>query len=249
MKKVGILQPGYLPWLGFFDQLYQCDIFVFLDDVQYTKHDWRNRNRIKIPEGILWLSIPVLTKGKLDQKISDARIDKKRLWQKKHLKRFESFYKKAKYFDEIIDLMYDIYHKEYTFLIDVDMDFILKVHRYLSIKTEILFSSEIQITGIKDEKVLSICQYLNATHYLSGDAARDYLREDIFSSEGIIVEWQNYRHPYYDQLWKKEQGFISHLSIIDLLFNHGTDSLEILTGEKVIRQPDGIICRNANDIK
>jgi hypothetical protein len=246
--RVVILQPGYLPWLGFFDLMYRADIFVILDDVQYTIRDWRSRNRVKTPDGILWLTVPIKAKGIREKLINDVEIDTTQQWQKNHLKSLESFYKKTKYFDEIINVVSEVYKKNYNFLIDIDMDIILKIYHYFYLKTKICFSSDILSTGKKDEKLLSICKHLNATHYLSGNAAQEYLREPIFLTEGITVEWHNYRHPYYNQLWLKEQGFISHLSIVDLLFNHGPDSLAILTNQKVIPAPEGIKIRRADEV-
>lgn len=248
VARIAILQPGYLPWLGFFDLMYQSDIFVIFDDVQYTIRDWRSRNRIKTPDGILWLTVPVKAKGVSEKLIKEVEIDNTQQWQKKHLMSLKSFYKKAKYFDEILTLINDIYKNNYKFLIDVDMNIILKIYNHFSLKTKILFSSEIPSTGKKDKKLLSICKYLNATHYLSGNAAKEYLREPLFISEGITVEWHNYNHPYYNQLWLREQGFISHLSVIDLLFNHGPDSLAILTNQKVIPAPESIKVRRADEV-
>jgi hypothetical protein len=242
-----ILQPGYLPWLGYFDLMSRADTFVILDDVQYTVRDWRSRNRIKTPDGVMWLTIPVQAKGVREKLIKDVAVDNSQLWQRKHLKNLESFYKKAPYFDEIRTLINGIYEKTFTFLIDVDMTFILKVREYLSLEADIVFSSEIPSHGEKDERLLSICKAINTTLYLTGDAAKDYLRQQIFSAQEITVEWQNYQHPYYNQLWLERAGFISHLSIIDLLFNHGPASLSILTGRKVVQRPRGINIKHADD--
>jgi hypothetical protein len=248
MVKVAILQPGYLPWLGFFDLMSQVDTFIILDDVQYTVRDWRSRNRIKTPDGAIWLTVPVKAKGAREKLIKEVNIESSRPWQKKHLKTLELFYKKSLYFDVIIELMRDIYRRNYTFLIDVDMAFILKIREYLSLKSEILFSSDLPSKGKRNEKLLSICEALNATHYLSGNAAKAYLRESVFADKGITVEWHDYRHPYYNQLWLKEGGFISFLSTIDLLFNHGPDSLSVLTGRRIISKPDWVTVRNADEL-
>ena len=245
---VVILQPSYLPWLGFFDLMDKADVFVILDDVQYTVRDWRSRNRIKTPDGVLWLTVPVHSKGHRGSLIKDIKVDYTQLWQRKYIKTLESFYKRAKFFEEIVELAHSIYRKHYTFLIDIDMDFILKIKEYLSLMTTIVFSSNLPSSGGKDEKLLSICKYLNATQYMSGNTAKEYLRETIFSEEGITVEWHNYVHPFYRQLWLKEQEFISHLSVIDLLFNHGPDSRAILTGRKVIEKPEGIRIRHADNV-
>lgn len=248
MKRVVILQPGYLPWLGFFDQLYKADVFVVLDDVQYTVRDWRSRNRIKAPNGVMWLTVPVRSKNSRDKQIKEIEIDNQQHWQEKHLRSIEFSYGRARYFKEVIELILDIYRKKYEFLIHVDMDFIFQVCEYLSIDTRIIYSSEIPSTCQKDEKLLSICKFLNATHYLSGNAAKDYLRESTFESDGITLEWHSYQHPYYDQHWVAKTGFISHLSILDLLFNHGPESLDILLGKKVIPSPQGAKIRYANEI-
>jgi len=249
MKRVVILQPGYLPWLGFFDLMHKADVFVVYDDVQYTIRDWRSRNRIKTPQGVIWLTVPVKSKKAREKLIKDVEIDNSHKWQEKHLKSLESFYKKGKFFDNVMSWIVDTYQKPFKFLIDLDMEIIFKVTQYLGIKSRILFSSEIPSEGTKDERLLSICKTLNATHYLSGNAAKAYLREEIFEKEGIKVEWHNYKHPYYNQLWLKQQGFISHLSIIDLLFNHGPESLDIITGKKRIPVPEGITIRHADEFK
>lgn len=247
-RKIVILQPGFLPWLGFFDLMLNADVFVIFDDVQYTVRDWRNRNRIKTPGGILWLTVPVKGPHLREKLIRDIEIDTSQDWRKNHLRSLETFYKKAACFEEIRDLLREIYDKDHMYLIDADMDFMLKIQGYLSIGSDIVLSSEIPSTGKKDEKLLSICKHLHATHYLSGDAARDYLREPLFASERIVVQWHDYSHPYYSQLWMREQGFISHLSIVDLLFNHGPDSLAILSGRTKIPPPGRVKVRHANDV-
>ena len=244
-KRVVILQPGYLPWLGFFDLLLKADIFVIFDDVQYTTRDWRSRNRVKTPHGVLWLTVPVKARGARGKMIKDVEIDNSQDWQQKHRQNLETHYKKAAWLSEIDYLISTFYEKKYKFLIDADIDFVTLVRQYFSVSTEILFSSDIPTEGIRDEKLLSICRNLSASHYLSGNAAKNYLREELFAAAGIIVEWHNYQHPYYNQLWMKEQGFISHLSVVDLLFNHGPDSLAILTGNKLIAKPDWVVTRSA----
>ena len=245
-ETVVILQPGYLPWLGFFDLLYRADTFVVFDDVQYTSRDWRNRNRIKTAQGVAWLTVPVNSKGSRKIIVRDIRIDNTQQWQRKHLKSFEASYRRAPFFDEVMKCIYHIYDRHYDFLIDVDMDIVYTVMQYLSLRKKILFSSELGIPGKKDEKLLHICKAVGATNYLSGAAAVDYLREDIFKEDGISVEWQNYIHPFYNQLWLKNHGFISYLAIIDMLFNHGKDSLDILSGVKKILRPEGICIRTVN---
>lgn len=249
MKRVVILQPGYLPWLGFFDLMHKSHAFVILDDVQYTVRDWRSRNRIKTPDGVCWLTVPVKIKGSHNKLVKDIQIDNSQEWRKKHLRTLESYYKHARYFDEVSEMMNRILGRNHQFLIDLDMMLIHGICDYLALETEIMFSSEISSSYSKDEKLLSICKHLEATHYLSGNAAEHYLRESIFGAEKITVEWHNYQHPYYDQLWLKEQGFISHLSAADLLFNHGRASLDILTGKQLIFPGEGVLVTRADEKK
>lgn len=229
--------------------MHRADIFVILDDVQYTYRDWRNRNRIKTPDSVIWLTVPVKAGTACGKLIKDVRIENSRHWQKKHLKSIECFYRKGVYSGEIMEILNGLYNRNHHFLIDIDMEFILKAKEYLSIGSKLVFSSEIPCSGKKDDKILSICKYLGAGRYLTGNAARNYLRESIFAKEGIEVAWHNYRHPYYRQFWTKETGFISHLSVIDLLFNHGKESLDILTGKRSIARPEGIMVRHADEVQ
>lgn len=247
-KCVVILQPGYLPWLGFFDLMIRADLFVLLDDVQYTVRDWRSRNRVKTPNGVTWLTVPVVSKAAREKMISEVEIDNGRPWQKNHLRTIESFYRKATCFGEILDLIRPFYERSYNYLVDVDLDIIFAVRDYLRIDTEVVRSSGVPSTGTKDEKLMSLCRYFGATHYLSGNAAQGYLREEMFLRDGIEVEWHNYRHPTYSQLWTKQQGFVSHLSVLDILFNHGKESLPILTGNKIVSVPPGLPVRSADEV-
>jgi hypothetical protein len=240
---VVVLQPGYLPWLGFFDQVFKSDTFVILDDVQYDKHGWRNRNRIKTGQGIQWLTVPVLTIGKNKQIIRDVVIDTKTKWQKKHLKGIEQNYKKAPFFKNYFGFFEGILSKEWKYLIDLDMEFIYRLADFLGLKRKIIFASDPQLktlgTGLnikadKTERLVNICLMLNASKYLTGDAAKEYIVESDFAKNNIQIEFHNYRHPIYKQLYGE---FIPFLSVIDLLFNHGQESLEILTGKQPPQSP------------
>ena len=160
----------------------------------------------------------------------------------------ESFYKKAKYFDEVLSLICGLYQEKERYLISFNIQLITKIAEYLAIDTDIVFSSTISTAGKKDIKLLSICKNVKATHYLSGNAARNYLRETLFAAESVKVEWHHYQHPFYYQLWMERHGFISHLSVIDLLFNHGPESLDILLGRKSIPNSPGIRIMHANEV-
>ena len=232
-RTVGILQPGYLPWLGFFEQLYRCDVFVVYDDVQYEKGGWRNRNRIKAPHGVLWLTVPVLLKGKGLPLIKDVTINSSENWQKKHIKTITQNYQKAKYFDTYADGLFDILNRSYTYLIDLDLALIHWLREQLGITTPMLLASEIGVFGSSGRRLIDIIKFLEGDHFYEGSAGRNYLDLRLFEEAGIAVTFQDYQHPRYHQL---HGDFVSHLSIIDLLFNCGSQSQSILAeageGEK-----------------
>ena len=228
--KVVVLQPGYLPWLGFFDQMARADLFVYYDDVQYDRGGWRNRNRIKTPAGPQWLTVPVLTKGHFGQKVNEVEIDQRSPWWKKHAGAFRQNYQKAPFYLEIRLNLEAILAKGHKLLVDLDLELCAELSRILGIGTKTARSSQL---GILDddptERLLKICKSLGADTYLTGDSAEEYLDEERFAREGIAVEYQKYGHPVYRQL---HGDFVPYLSVVDLLFNHGPESLAILTGRK-----------------
>jgi len=222
--KLVILQPGYLPWLGFFDQMNWADIFVIYDDVQYTKNDWRNRNQIKTANGITWLTVPI--QSHLGQLIKDVRLPEKSTWAKNHVKSIQYSYAKSKYFNQYFPKIKDIIETKYKYLAQLDMALILYLNQVLGIQTKIIYSSSINAKGEKTKRLISICHELGATDYLTGDAAQNYLNISLFNKNNINVKYHNYKHPVYPQLWG---DFVPYLSIIDLLFNCGPESLNILS--------------------
>lgn len=223
--RVTILQPSYLPWLGFFEQMSRSDKFVLLDDVQFTRRDWRNRNRIRVKEGWMWLTVPVLQKNRFTQSIIDARTDNSVPWRRKHLESLRQHYCKSPYFEKYFPAWQSLYEKQYRFLFDICLETIELINKELGIETPLLRSSEMNPSGDKAQKLLSICRELGATHYLSGEAGGNYIEEEEFSSQGIELEYQNYDHPVYPQRYP---DFVPQLSAIDLLFNCGEKSLTIL---------------------
>lgn len=240
------MQPGYIPWLGFFEQLFRCDIFVFLDDVQYTKNDWRNRNRIKTQQGVQWLTIPVL--HKFGQKINEALIDNKSRWQRKHLESLKAWYGKSKYFKDYFIEFERVHSKAWNYLVDIDMEITLLINKLLGISCTITRSSELQLSSDDRQlRLIEICRKLHADFFYEGQSGKRYMDAALFGSFGITVAFQDFRHPFYNQLWMREQGFISHLSIVDLLFNHGPDSLDILTGQKILEKPEYIVITHADE--
>jgi hypothetical protein len=225
--KIGILQPGYLPWLGFFEQIYKTDIFVMYDDVQYDKHGWRNRNRIKTSNGVQWLTVPVSFTLKDSTLIKDVKIDNKQNWRKKHLSSLCQNYSKAKFYKEYIDFFEKLYTINWENLIDIDIFIIEKLIEKLEIKNKkIIKSSELGIESDDTiKRLIDICKYFNADFFYEGAAGKKYINCNDFEKNGIKIEFQNYNHPVYEQLYGE---FVPYLSVIDLLFNNGEKSLSIL---------------------
>lgn len=247
MKRAVILQPGYLPWLGFFEQMSRADVFVFLDDVQYTKNDWRNRNRIKTKDGTQWLTVPV--SYEFGQKIREVPINHSSPWVKKQIQALKSWYQRASCFDRYIGDLSTILEKRHALLVDLDIELTHWLMGQLGLNARTVRSSELSVmTDDKQLRLIEICKALGCDCFYEGKAGQNYMDVELFNRHGVTVEYQDYAHPYYQQLWLKEQGFISHLSVVDLLFNHGPDSLAILTGQKIVPRPEGIEARTADSV-
>ncbi|MFH1676197.1 MAG: WbqC family protein [bacterium] len=211
--RIAILQPGYLPWFGFFDQELSVDRFVLYDDVQYDRRGWRNRNRLKSPTGPAWLTVPVIQKGKYLQKINEVEIDNDRPWKKKHLGAINSYYKKAPYFNELYPQFEKILSEDRKFLSDLALEIINWLNGIIGIDTPITLSSSLDVKGEGTDRLLDICLKLGASEYYSGAAARHYMELEKFRDAGIGVFFQEYEHPVYPQLHGE---FVSHLSVLDL---------------------------------
>ncbi|GHN00246.1 hypothetical protein WSM22_17350 [Cytophagales bacterium WSM2-2] len=218
-KKVLITQSNYIPWKGYFDAINSVDIVILYDDAQYTRRDWRNRNKIKTPNGLLWLTIPVDVKGKFFQKISETKISD-RQWTKNHWETLLHNYSKAPCFLQYRDIIENAYlgcQDEKLSLIN--LHFLKTCCALLDIKTEFRWSSEFDLRGDKSEKLLNMCIDSNAITYYSGLAAKDYLDVSLFEAHGIEVKWMDYSgYLAYPQLYGK---FEHEVSILDLIFNTG----------------------------
>ena len=223
--RVAILQPSYLPWLGFFEQMHRSDQFILYDDVQFTRRDWRNRNRVRVLEGSVWLTVPVIQKNKYDQNLLETKIDNSTSWKRKHLETIRCHYSKTPFFDMYFPWCEKVFNSDWNFLLDLSLETIQYLKGELKINTTLLRSSELDESGNKTERLISICKQLGATQYLSGDSARNYISEKDFSDQGIELEYQEYQHPEYPQRY---EGFVPFLSTIDLLFNCGDKSMEFL---------------------
>jgi hypothetical protein len=225
-----ILQPSYLPWLGYFDQMFKSDVFVIYDDVQFDKHGWRNRNRIKTAQGVQWLTVPVLTKGRNFPLNCDVEINNTAAWQDKHLKSLKQNYVQAPWFDKSFAAFEAILQRPFRFLIDLNLELISAIKNNLRLTTHICRASELSVPRSgKTERLIEICQKFGADTFLEGEAGQNYIDEALFAQHGIRLEYQRYQHPIYQQLHGE---FVPYLSIVDLLFNHGSGSLEILTNKK-----------------
>jgi len=226
MNKVVVLQPGYLPWIGFFKQMMESDIFVYYDDVQFDKHGWRNRNRVKTASGVQWISVPVRHKNLGKPLINEVLIDNSKIWRKKHIELIRQSYSKSPYINKYLpDLEGLLMSQDWEFLVDLNLSIVDLICEWLSIEVNIKRSSEIEVYGGKNTRIINICNRYNADVYLSGDAAKEYLDVGLFESNNIKVEWNNYKPIRYKQLYGE---FVPNLSIIDLLFNMGESSIDFI---------------------
>lgn len=220
---VSISQSNYIPWKGYFDMIDQSDVFVLYDDMQYTKRDWRNRNKIKTASGLQWLTVPVNAKGKFHQKINETTISEPN-WSNKHLRAIELAYGRAEHFETMFPLIKSWYVEagEMEFLSDVNRFFLEGICKILRIDTKLVSSSEFEIRGTKTDALISVLdQIKGARTYLSGPAAKDYLDIKPFDERHIKVKWMDYSaYPKYEQL----NGEFEHgVSILDLLLNQGAE--------------------------
>lgn len=228
---IGILQPGYLPWLGFFEQLYRSDLFVVYDDVQYDKQSWRNRNRIKTANGVQWLTVPVLLKFQEHPQVCEVRIDNSSNWRKKHLMSIRQSYARSPFFDAYIGIFEETFSRPWESLIDLDLHLMGRLAEALGIGgKKIVRSSALNLSGGRIDRLIDICNHFNADIFYEGAAGAGYIDQEDFKRHGVEVKFQEYRHPTYSQLHGE---FVPYLSVIDLLFNCGDKSLEILLQNQI----------------
>jgi hypothetical protein len=224
-KKVAMLQPNYIPWKGVFDLIDQVDYFVFYDDVQYTRRDWRNRNKIRTHEGDIWLSVPVINDNK--QLVCNTRINNEQNWQEKHHKSITLNYKKAPYFAEYKYLIDEIYYNhKWENLSDLNIFSTKLISQALEIKAEWAKSSDLKLTGDKNgEKIIKICEALNCNYFINGPSSKSFMDETLFTKHNIELEYINYSYPKYPQLHSPFNHFVT---IFDLIFNCGKDSINYI---------------------
>lgn len=218
-KKVAIVQSNYIPWKGYFDIINMVDEFVLYDDCQYTRRDWRNRNKIKTENGLQWLTIPVNVKGKFHQEIRDVKIADSD-WARKHWGTLCQHYKNAEHFKEFKDIFECLYlSMDRIYLSEINYIFISEICKTLGIDTTIRWSYSITSFGSKTERLAEICRKTGATEYVSGPIAKKYIDEPQFEEIGCKITWMDYsNYPQYHQLY---DGFTHEVSVLDLLFNEG----------------------------
>ncbi len=230
--RIAIMQPTYLPWLGYFELIDSCDLFIFLDDVQFVRKSWHQRNKIKTPNGELLLTVPVLTKGKLEQQIKDVGINNDLPWRSKHLGSIKNNYQRAPFYKKYIGFVEDIYSREYTDLLTVNMALIEFIKEQLGVKTKTMLSSQLKVAGDRTGKIVNICKACRADTLYDAKGAADILDLDLFKANGIEIIFQDYKHPTYNQI---HGDFIPYLSALDLLLNVGEKSLEVIrSGNKCL---------------
>lgn len=213
------MQPTFLPWLGYFALINEVDKFVFLDNVQFNKRSWQQRNQIINNDKVCWISVPVYSKGKKDYKINQIKINFEHYYPKKILGTIYHSYKKTKYFEYLNENLIKILNKKNIYLSDLNINLIKFICKELLINDKFINSSDLEITGKKDELIFNICSNLNASKYISPAGSKIYLSESkFFSSSKIELEYFSYSHPIYNQ---KSAKFIPNLSIVDLVFNEG----------------------------
>jgi len=221
-KRTTIVQSNYIPWKGYFDLIGWSDEIILFDDVQFTKRDWRNRNLIKTPNGMLWLTIPVEVKGKFTQRICDSVVSvENKNWARKHLSSIEQNYVKANFFQQYRPWLRDLFARAEgeAFLSKINHIFLTAICEVLGIKTKITWSMDYGIIDGKNERLIDLCKKSGASEYLSGPAAKDYMDLTAFANAGLKVTFADYsNYPEYTQL---NPPFEHGVSVLDLIFNEG----------------------------
>jgi len=226
MKRIAIVQSNYIPWKGYFDLINAVDEFVLYDDMQYTRRDWRNRNKLKTPQGLKWITIPVDNKGKYYQKINETVVSDHD-WATNHWKTVKQLYSKAEFFVNYEDIFSDLYLScNDLHLSKINFRFISAINSILGIKTKISWSSDYVLEEGRTEKILGICRQAEADVYVSGPSAKTYFDVSLANNYGIHVEWMDYSgYPVYRQLYPP---FDHGVSILDLIFNEGPSAMSFI---------------------
>lgn len=230
--RVGAIQSSFIPWRGYFDFIADVDVFIFLEDVQYTSRDWRNRNKIKTPKGTEWLTVPVIHE-KRSQLIFETQIDESSPWRKKHRGAWTANYRAAPYFDDVLAIVSDLDSPDGT-ISQLNIALVKKICGYLEIPTPLLISTELKPMGTKTDRLIDLVQKVGGNTYLSGPSADAYLDKVAFSRADIRLEYKSYDYDPYPQLWG---GFEGAVTVLDLIANCGPmakDYIRSKTPNKVV---------------
>ncbi|MFQ6617993.1 MAG: WbqC family protein [Fidelibacterota bacterium] len=219
-----IHQPQYLPWIGYFHKIHKADVFIFLDNVQYKKNEWQNRNRIKTDSGWQWLTVPVMFR--FPERIFEVRVNNRVNWKRKHMQALVTHYTKSKYFEKYTSFFKEVYDLNWEYLSPLNIFLIERISEFLGINTRFITASEMgRFSDDPDLRLIEICKSVGSSDYLAGEGGREYMDLEKWEKAGIHVFFQEFRHPSYPQCY---EDFTPNLSIIDLLFNCGSESLNII---------------------
>jgi len=216
-------QPQYMPWLGFFSKLDAADIFVIYDDTQYKHDEWQNRNRIKTANGVQWLTVPV--HHHQGETIRDIRIDNLKRWARKHAHALATNYARAPFYKEHAEEFAGVYGRPWEGLAEINVAVIRLLCRLLGIETPMVLSSDLDYQGTATDALVSLCGVVGADAYLSGPGGREYLETGKFHAAGLELAFHDFDHPTYPQQYGE---FVPYLSAVDLVFNCGPDSLDLI---------------------
>ncbi len=228
------MQPTYLPWSGYFGLMQSVDVFVLLDSVQFARRSWQQRNQIKTANGAQWLSVPVLSKGKRDQLISEVELEKSSGFAATHRRSIQNSYAKTPHFKKYADTLLPLLDNRSPLLADLTIALILQLKAHLGIETRVLRASELECNGAKADLLASLCKQIGASAYVSPPGSKDYLDEsDAFDAINVPVRYYAFKHPEYPQPFGE---FLPYMSVIDMLFNCGEQSSALIHGASEVLQ-------------
>lgn len=232
MSEVAIIQSSYIPWKGYFDIIHEVDVFIFLEDTQYTLRDWRNRNRIKLSNGeSQWLSLPVL--GGRNQLIGEALIDNTQAWRKTHLNTLRHNYGKAPYFDIYFPILEEIFGEPNIYLSEFNRKLTWQISEWLGIKVKFVNSVDLRVMGSKDDKLIELVKAVGGSGYVSGPSAQAYIVPEKFRNENISLRFHDYSgYPEYPQI---SHPFDHYVSVLDLLFMAGPEAGDYIWGSRHLK--------------
>lgn len=222
--RIGIIQSSYIPWRGYLDFVDEVDLFIFLDDVQFTPRSWRTRNRIKTPRGAQWLTVPVVN-ARRDTLIQHIRIDNSRRWVRQHIGSLVANYSQTPYFKRYSDEFFDLLDSGHTRISEMNVILVRWLMQQLDITTPLIQASELGASGKKTERLLQLIEKAGGDTYLSGPTAKGYIDESLFREAGIRLEYKSYEYPPYPQPWGP---FLGEVTVLDLLFNTGPKARRFL---------------------